>query len=353
MDPTQIGITTPPRQIDPNSPYLMDFNQRDFSELSQLYQDGRVSEIELVSKLAKVASDNPTIKAHLEPILRQAAEVWREELDAFKTASHFYPKVITHKKWASMTGFEKLAVVRKLAHQPLLKSEGLTKDAVRDGTAFMVYKVDPASNNSKFYEGVIVPEAGGFKVVRRWGALTDSGETGRVDGGKHDRDPRFWFRDLGSAKRELNEHYSKRISHGYVDAFGSKHRTPDGHTLPMGQYPVGLARSVGFGWGSQSVTQCIPGLRQLEDALTQARDEIQATTRSDAVKTHLETSLSLIKTVSHADSSMGQKLIGLLSKPFRRVSGSPRFLPDPEGRALAAELFTIINYVHKQLSLCH
>ena len=353
MDPRTLGLPTPPRQMDPNSPYLKDFDQRDFSELSKLYQEGRVGEeeIALATKMAKLASIHPQLQPYLGPILRTAAEIWHRELDGFRRAASYYPKVITHARWASMTNPEKYAVLQKLANQPILRSLGLTKNAVRDGLAFMVYKVDKATNNSKFYEGLVIEEGGGYRVIRRWGRLTDSGETGRVDGANADHRPDMWFSTEEEAKEGLQQHYKTRQAHGYIDAFGPKHRTPDGKALPMGQYPVGLG-AAGFGWGAQSVVQCIPALKQLEDALSQARTEIIQTGRSDAVRTQLETAQRLLKDVAHADSTMAQKLLVQIKKPLNRVMGSPRFLPDVDGRALASELFSIINYVRKQTSLC-
>ena len=42
MNPSQIGQTTPPAQIDPSEPYLNDFDQRNLSELSKLYDNGQI-----------------------------------------------------------------------------------------------------------------------------------------------------------------------------------------------------------------------------------------------------------------------------------------------------------------------
>jgi predicted DNA-binding WGR domain protein len=337
--------------MDPHSPYLKDFDQRDFSELSQLYRDGKIGdEFLLAEKLQKLASRSPQIRFHLDPLLKEATAKWRGELQAFRCASLAYPKVITHARWASMTNPEKYRIL-KLAHQPFLKSQGLTKALVREGSAFMVYKIDKTENSSKFYEGLIVEENGGFRLLRRWGRLTDSGASGRIDGANADNHPKFWFQTLTEAQAALQETYRTRLAHGYVDTFGPKHRTPDGHALPMGQYPIGLG-GAGFGWGGQSVTNCIPALKQLEEALTQARFEIQQTGRSDAVRSQLEGAQKLITEVAREDSTMAQTLLASLKKALHRVMGSPRHLPDPEGKLLLKELFTINTYVRKQMSLC-
>ena len=346
MDPKIIGRPTSPLQMDSYSPYLKTFNQVEFSELSKLYQEGKLGEeVFLAAALQKKGSRVAM------GLIEASTQNLRDELDTFKLAAATFPQT-THAQWASLTCMEKYAVALKIAHQPLLKARGLDKGTVRNGHAFMVYKVDPNSHNSKFYEGLIVDDEGGYRVIRRWGALTDSGETGRVDGGKFDQDPRFVFEDAYSASKELNKHLRNRLNHGYVSAFDNKHRTPDGKALPMGQYPVGLTREVGFGWGTQSVTFCIPGLRQLEVALQEAREEIADTGRSEAVKEHLLEAQNLIRNVAHADSTMGQKLMRAMGKPFRRVNESPRFLPDADGRKLSLELQTIIRYIVKQLSLC-
>lgn len=303
----------------------------------------------LLVGITRIAQANPKLRPQLVPIIRRASE----DRVAFTIASQHFPKAITAARWASLTLPEKRAVLLRVAHRPYMeRTHGLTKDVVRDGRGFMVYKIDSGANNSKFYEAMVVPQDGGFRVIRRWGALTDSDTTGKIDGTKFDEDPRFWFETENQAKRELARHFATRIAHGYVDAFGPNHMTPDRKKLPMGQYPVGLTRTVGFGWGTQSITKCIPGLRDLQEALSQAREEIAQTGQSSEIKDHLETALALIRTVAHEDSSMASKLMTLMGKPFRRVSGSPRFLPDLEGRALASELRTIMAYVSKQLSLC-
>lgn len=260
---------------------------------------------------------------------------------------------LVEQHWHNLTMPEKHAAMKRLAHKPILESQGLTKQAVQQGLAFMVYKINADTHNSKFYEGLIIPDTDGYRVIRRWGALTDSGQTGRIDGAKSDEDLSFWFPNIQSAKHELQEHYRKRMAHGYIDAFGSAHVSPvDGKKLPMGQYPVGLTRKPGFGWGTQSVTQCIPNLKYIVDDLTKAQQEIDSTKQSTAVFTILSHALDLIQRLTHEDSTMAAKLKQMMSRPLRRVQEYPRFLPDPEGIALKKELQTITNYLRKQLSFC-
>jgi len=335
MDPKDIGKVKAPAMVDPDSPYLQDFNQRTWSELSQKYQRGETA---LAAKVAKRAM---VVYAADQKI------AWEE----MRVASLCFPRAST--RWASLTNFEKMAILHRVAHKPILLAQGLTKAAVNDDNAFMVYQVNPKNNNSKFYEGLVIPADGGYRVIRRWGALTDSGQTGRIDGTQFDEDPRGLFPTEAAARRELQTHYAKRIAHGYVDAFGPKHVTPDGHKLPMGEYPVGLTRSTGFGWGSQSVTRCIPALRMVHDAISQALLEIAGTGKSAVIESELNQAVRLLDTVALVDSTMAQKILGFFGKSLRRLSGSPRFLPDVDGRNLAKELATAKTYITKQLSLCN
>lgn len=316
-------------------------------------RSGAKQERDLVRATVRLASQNPALKSNLAKVIHQARLDLVAETEAFQAVHARHPAVVTASRWASMTLPEKVAAVRKLAHLAILKEMGLTKELVRLDMAFMVYKIDAGANNSKFYEGLVIEEDNGFRVIRRWGALTDSGMTGRIDGGKFDRDPRFWFAGLSQAKRELAKHYQTRTDHGYVDAFGDAHVSPmDGKKLPMGQYPVGLTRGPSFGWGTQSVTQCIPALKRLVDYLRAAHAEVKATGNSQIITETLQSAEDVLRDVAHADSTMAQKLLKLVGVPLRRAQGSPRFLPDLEGQAMARELFSIINYVTKQTAYC-
>jgi len=297
--------------------------------------------------LVRTARANPSVLTSLRPAIREARGEWV----AFRRVASTFPR-ITETAWNGLTIPEKYALVKKVARKPIALP--VTQSAVRNGEAFMTYVIDPVGNHSKFYEALIVPENGGFRVKRRWGALTDSRMTGRVEGEKFDNDDRFWFPSMEQAKRELAIHYATRISHGYIDAYGSKHVTPDGHRLPLGEYPVGLDRNVGFGWGTQSVTKCIPALRDLAASLSDAIGAIQAgaPTATLDIKTPLDRALGFVRLVVHADSTMGQKLVVAITKAMRRIEGGPRFVPDPEGRRLRADLVAIRNYVTKQISYC-
>ena len=342
-----IGKRKAPKVLMPDDALDGHFDQSHFDETQQKREQG------LLALVRKVATQNPETRVHLHPLIRLAAEMDAEEHDAVRVVAHFYGDRLTPQRWEGATCFEKLALLQKVANKPIMQAWGLNKSRVRAGEAFMVYNIDPEGNHSKFYEGLLVDEDGGHRLKRRWGALTDSGKTGRVDGAKWDTNEKLWFEDLNTAKREIAQHYAKRMSRGYTDAFGPKHKTPDGKKLPMGQYPVGLSRATGFGWGTQSVATCSPSLRALQEEIAKARLEITRDGKSLTIENALDRGVKLIKELASEDSTMGMQLVKLMSRPIRRMRGAPRFLPDPEGVQLMKELNTLFRYIEKQLSLCH
>jgi len=75
----------------------------------------------------------------------------------------------------------------KIAHKPMLHGQGLDARKVRASEGFMLYRISEADNNSKFYEGLMLPnDDGTYRVFLRYGALTDSGFTGRIMGAQMD-----------------------------------------------------------------------------------------------------------------------------------------------------------------------
>ena len=351
VDPKDIGTIKPPMQVGPASPDLKgQFDQREWSELSKGYEQGTIGEDAMLEvKVAKLAAEVPELRKHLLPLLRKARQE-SGEIAAFRTASTHYPKVITAKRWVTMTNMEKFAVLCRIASKPMLERQGLNKAKVQAGEALMMYNIDEGANHSKFYEAIIQPSGMGFTVLTMWGALTDAPGSGRMPTKEYPAS------SMDQAKRMLQAIYAKRISHGYVDAFdSSRHRSPQsGKALPPGEYPIGLARNVGFGWGTQSVAFCIPALKNLQDAIAAAQDEIAHQGRSDTVKFSLTRALDFIKAIAQEDSTMGQKLVRLMSRPLRRMTEGKqeRFLPDPDGRAMAADLRTLATYIEKQMSYC-
>lgn len=341
FDPKDIGKEKPPVR-DPDEPYMDTFKQNEFDDLSKAQEDG------LLAEMQKCASEHPETRQHIIPLLKQAHEMHLEAQDAAKTACfHYGSKGMTVQKWAGLTCMEKYALLKKVAHKPILKREGLNRNKVKAGEAFMVYQIDAAKNKSKFYEGMVVPDGSGFKVIRRWGAMTDSGQTGRIDGPKFDSDQRFWFGSMNEAKRELSKHYAKRVGHGYTDAFGNKHVSPaDGSKLPQGEYPVGLTRAPGFGWGSQGVTVCVPGLRELQTNISTAMDLIKGGhgVDSDSIESALDQAGKQVRLLAGQDSTMARKVDQYLDKAIHALAS--------DERTLVKALTNLSRYVAKQLSFC-
>jgi len=240
----------------------------------------------------------------------------------------------------------------KLAHRPMLAPEGLDARKVQAGEAFMLYWIDPESNHSKFYEGLLLSnDDGSYNVKFRWGALTDSGFTGRIDGAKFDS--KFSHLDLATAKRALAIKYREKTGTGYVDAWR--------HKLPKGQYPVGLKRDVGFGWGVQETAFCVPSLRLVRDTLADAQDKVlkekyqAAQQMQDAARYRVDTDLS------RSDSTMGKKILSNIDHLAGRAKGIieksmgawDQSDVKKEARIWATALSRLISYLDNQLSVCH
>lgn len=308
----------------------------------------------LAVAIGRLASQQPSLRAHLLPLLAAHKSNEEEEKTAFLNVKAAYP-VLTAERWASMTVLEKYAATRRVAHKPVLLADGLTIQKVRANEAFMTYHIEAEANKSKFYEGIVVgpSDDGTYRVKRRWGALTDSGDTGRMDGQKFDFDPRFSGLSLSQAKAKLMAVYKDRIAHGYTDAFGPDHKTPNGKSMPSGQYPVGLARKVDFGWGTQSVSFCVPALRQVAEHLKNAQialknGDIETAANSQNLAEHQA------QQVLKADSSMGQKILDNL----QHMQGRAALLLAGRGEASEEANWTtalsrLTNYLDKQLSTCN
>ena len=219
----------------------------------------------------------------------------------------------------------------KVAHRPYMPE--ITLAAYRDGMATMLYFIDADKNHSKFYEMAIVPDGPEtFALKKMWGALTDTG-AGRTDT-KIDTGL-----DIVEAKRMMAAHARSKLAKGYQDAFKNR---------PLGQYPVGLERTVGFGWGTQSATVCVPALRNL---LAEINEAIEAGSVDDVdeMVQSLEDAQRFIKQIE--DSSMLREIEKLMRGPVSRLRGKPRFIPDPT--RTMSELKTLSNYLRRQLAECN
>jgi len=234
----------------------------------------------------------------------------------------------------------------KIANRPILHGLGLNARKVQNGQGFMLYLIDAVKNHSKFYEGLMLPnDDGTWKVLLRWGALTDSTATGKIWGEKYDAQNSHL--DERKAKAVLSAKYRQKAGKGYVDAWK--------HKLPKGQYPVGLTRSVGFGHGTQSAAFCIPALRTIRDHLADAKSSLQAEQYGDADMQQTAAAGLAQTKLRGVDSSMSKKILdNLKHMQGRAVSVMEEDYEDPRAvRTWGVALSRLISYIDKQLSVCH
>lgn len=225
----------------------------------------------------------------------------------------------------------KLGSLSKVSHRPILA----TPSALKSGLAFMTYKIDAEANNSKFYEGMISEQPDGtWLYQRRWGALTDDGpDRRRVDGARLDKTGL----EFAVAKKLLDAEYGKRLKdRGYSDAMKKR---------PLGQYPVGLSRTVGFGWGTQSIAKSVSELRRLSGLVSEARLDVTQD-NAPALLADLRQIQALLEEMPN--SSMAAELRKLIRNPVSRLELNPRFIADPI--KTQKELMTLKRYVDRQLA---
>jgi predicted DNA-binding WGR domain protein len=219
----------------------------------------------------------------------------------------------------------------KVAHRPYMPE--ITLAAYRDGMAMMLYFIDAQKNHSKFYEMAIIPDDfGTFTLRKMWGALTDLAK------GKRPTQDEVGLA-IPEAKRMMAAHARSKLAKGYQDAFKNR---------PLGQYPVGLEREVGFGWGTQSATKCVPALRNL---LAEISTAIEAGMVGDANEVAQSLGDAQRFMAQIEDSSMLREIEKLIYGPVSRLRGHPRFIPDQD--KTMAELKRLSNYLRRQLSECN
>ena len=234
----------------------------------------------------------------------------------------------------------------KTAHKPMLHGQGLDVRKVRSGEGFMLYFIDAGKNHSKFYEGLMLPnDDGTYRVLLRWGALTDSGFTGRIDGGKFDA--KHSNLGEGTAKSILAKKYRAKTGKGYVDAWR--------HQGPKGQYPVGLTRDVGFGWGVQETAFCIPSLRNIRDHLDAARTLIKQGEYSVANVRQMAAARVAQRDLRSVDSTMSKKIVDNIKHMQGRASNlmDGGYEDAKAAKVWGVALSRLISYLDKQLSVCH
>jgi len=174
---------------------------------------------DLRTKLIRLAHAKPELRAQLLPLIKEAGE--------------------------------------KVAHKPHIRE--INRNTNRAGLSSMRDSIIAGENKSKFHE----MHVDGTTLKRVWGALTDRGGFGRT------QDKSESFSSPEQAMRQMQKIKASKIKgpSKYIDAYGPLHKTPDGKKLPQGQYPIGLTRDVGFGWGTQESAFCIPELMRLQEDL--------------------------------------------------------------------------------------
>jgi len=206
----------------------------------------------------------------------------------------------------------------------------VTRQKYRDGEAFMAYYIDQAKNHSKFYEMAVVPDGRGTHTLKKlWGAMGQGRQQSKnQDGLEYDQ-----------ALRLLAKHGLGKIRKGYKDAF---------KTQPVGQYPVGLDREVGFGWGTQEIIGCVPALRDMASLIDTAMAEIRADDAPDLLLA-LEGMAALMSDFPRSD--MSKQVATRLRKPLERMKQNPRFIDDPS--RTMKELMTLKRYIDRQTKECN
>lgn len=279
---------------------------------------------DLRSKLIRLAHANPALRADILPLLAPGVDV-------------------------------RLASLRvKTAYAPILKSKGLNKRSYGDGMGHMLFAIDQSRNESKFYEMLIVPEGSGWKLMRRWGALTDKLGTGRIS----EKD--MYFDNEDDAKEEMQDIYREKTT--------GKSKYKDAFKVSNGEYPIGLNRSVGFGHGTQSAIRCIPALKQLRSEVGEIARDVEV------VKVEDHTDLlplfnrmtAAYKTIDDrmvdGDGTMKDTLKKMMNVPLQRVVGLVQTLeknPPRPGRPvvldrqnLKEDLNKLYKYLDGKLSYC-
>lgn len=262
-------------------------------------------------------------------------------------------------RYGHVRGGRRVAPRSKVGSPVALHTFGLDVQAARSGMGAMLYAIYPPGHpkakgkkgHSKFYEMMIVPEGGGYKLMRAWGALTDRGTPARLDRADN------FFDDLGQAKRALKAIYKKRLSpgHDYTDAFDpSQHVSPDGRKLPSGRYPVGLARDPGFGWGTQEMAWCTPALREIEKLLGEAQGALDDMQFQDASNILNQVSEIAGSQLGKDDSTMAAKIRDNIAHMQGRAAKLLAGEIDRSAiRNWRTALSRLISFIDKQLSVCH
>jgi len=232
------------------------------------------------------------------------------------------------------------ASIQKIAGKAYLFDEGLTKRKVELGEGAMLYKIDKAKNQSKYYEMLITPirDKHGlpkFELKKQHGRLGPSG-----------RQIVKVFDTLREAKQALAVTLASKTSRGYISTYDrAKHKTVGGQ-LKQGQYPIGLASS-GGSWKNEGVNSQTRKLRNLVGKINDSLELLEEGTMPKTVLRHLE---RINASISDFDSSLTGEIRKRLRPPMERLRGTnKRFIQCP--KKTVSELKTLRNYLRTQLSV--
>jgi carbonic anhydrase/acetyltransferase-like protein (isoleucine patch superfamily)/predicted DNA-binding WGR domain protein len=222
--------------------------------------------------------------------------------------------------------------MKKVAHQSLInlrtRQKLVTPASYKDGMAKMMHSINPAKNESKFYEMVIVPKDDGtFVLIKSHGGLTDN--PNKIQ---------FWeepFLSFEAALTEMQKKTREKLRKGYKDTFLDN----------RGQYPIGLTREVGFGWDTQEVTKTPVAIPALQSLLRNLDSAIEAGDRVD--QEGMSIALADVSRIlfDMPESSMTKDLQRKLSTPAKQLLSG-----NVNPKLLSRALKTVRNSIKNQLS---
>jgi len=222
--------------------------------------------------------------------------------------------------------------VKKIAHQPLInlrtRQKLVTPASYKEGMAKMMHLINPAKNESKFYEMVIVPKDDGtVGLIKSHGGLTDN--PNKI---------RFWedsHPNMDAALAEMQKMTREKLRKGYKDTFREN----------RGQYPIGLTREVGFGWDTQEVTKTPVAIPAFQGLLHKLDSAIDAGERMD--QEGMSIALAEVSRIlfDMPASSMAKDLQSKLSTPAKQLLSG-----EVNPKRLSRALKTVRNSIKNQLS---
>ncbi len=223
------------------------------------------------------------------------------------------------KEWEEMNkihgdNFKKAGFLNKTAGEAFMAREGLDAETVRSGNGAMLYRLDPAQGFSHFYEMKIVQQGSRWLLKRLWGDLRDAA------GSEHVTAKDEVFHSAEGAQAALKAIWAGKEQQGFVDAFGPKHEDPFGVKLPMGQYPEGLDRTIGFGGKTLPEVTLEPQLKGVRTQVQQAYEQVQRGDSLELISQSLQSAERILKSMEQGNlGGMSSKLLEKLTPISRMV----------------------------------